>query len=196
MKICCLFTLLFTATITLSAQESSDSLSRQKIDYYFQTGWQWSGHSGLDAAVHFIIKDKWLAGIRMLVSDYCTRQYPFLETEGNFNGYPYSHEEFGLQFGRFYSFKNKHWFVTLETGPSYVRYFYPIGIDSLNDGKGKINYSYNKDLKTSMGWTFSGAINWHHKWIAAGVGPQYFANPLHAYGAITVSIFIFLKEDY
>jgi hypothetical protein len=187
--VCCFFTSL------LKAQEISDYISERDIHYFVQTGWQWSGHSGVDAGVHFIIRNKWTLGIRMWASDFSSKQYPKLKSRGNLNRYPYSYEEYALQSGWFYPFK-KRWFTTFETGPSYVHYFFPVSLDSTKDIKGVINYAYQKDVKSAMGWAFAGSVNWHHDWFAAGISPQYFINRLHSYCAVTVSIFFYMNENH
>gem|GEM_PF-4357102 len=184
---------------SLHAQEISDYVFKQKTQndlyYYVQAGWQWSGHSGIDASIKLIIRDKWTLGTRMWMSDYSSKQYPKLKSNDAFNDYPYSHEEYALQSGWFHTF-NKHWFATLETGPSYVHYYHPVGIDTITDTKGKINFAYRRVAESAMGCTFSGSINWHHDWLAAGISPQYFVNKLHSYSAVTVSIFFYMNDDH
>ncbi len=177
------------------AQKIHDPFKEWNWHYYVQTGWQWSGHGGVDAAIHCIIHDRWFIGGRLWINDYSTKQYPKLESMGLITGYPYSHEEFALQTGWFHQL-NKQWFLTLDAGPSYVRYFYPVGLDSLADDKHISHYMYKREEKTAMGWAFSGSINWHQDWIGASLSPQYFLNRPHPYSGITISLFIYNKGDY
>src|SRR5919198_875960 len=121
MKHVLVFLVCFFSALLLNAQEISDYVfkktSQDELHYYLQAGWQWSGHSGIDASLHYIIHNKWSLGARMWASDYSTKQFPKLNTSGTLNNYPYSYEEYALQSGWFHSF-NKQWFATLETGPS------------------------------------------------------------------------------
>src|SRR5690348_14431061 len=95
----------------LQAQEPDTSCRKWKIHYYTYAGWEWSGHGGLDAGLSCIIRNRWFIGGRFWLNDYSTKQYPKLNSTGVETGDAYSHEEFAMQGGLFYTL-SKRWFVT------------------------------------------------------------------------------------
>ena len=169
-----------------------DSVGNTAIRYYARAGLQWSGHAGVDASVSFVAGKHVVVSSRLWFSDYATKSKPKISGCNSFSAYPYSHEEFALLGGWYQELSDKRWFFTAEAGPSYVRYFYPVEVVRTIDTNGAEITSYNRKMVTAGGVVLTGSINWHYTFFAVGLSPQYFANHLHSYGAVTASVYFYL----
>jgi len=157
-------------SVSISAQPA-DSVNGYSIRYYSQAGLQWSGHAGVDAALHVVIGKNVCVGSRLWFSDYDSKAYPKIKESNSSDIYPYSHEEFALLGGWYHELNKGKWFFTLETGPSYVRYFYPVKVEGYTDTKGVAHTSYQKNMATAAGAVLAGSFNWHYRFVAIGVSP-------------------------
>lgn len=191
MKLILLLPIFAVISYTAIAQ-SGDSIAGYKMRYYTQAGLQWSGHPGIDAALHVVIGDNLCIGSRLWFSDYASKNFPKIKESNSSNIYPYSHEEIAILGGWYHELSKGKWFCTIETGPSYVRYFYPIKIEDYTDTKGVLHTAYQKKMITAAGAVLTGSFNWHYQFVALGISPQYFVNHVHAYGALTVSAYFYL----
>ncbi|WP_153801216.1 hypothetical protein [Foetidibacter luteolus] len=163
--------------------------------YWFgKAGWQFSGHSGVDASINFVNRKEWFLSARAWVADYHSRQYPKRQGNTHITGKAFSHEEIALLIGRLYHLKENKWFLTAEAGPSFLRYSSPVGIDSFPDKKGALAYCYKRNIQACPGLAFSASINWRYHILAVGVSPQIFLNRLHSYAALTYSMFVYINQ--